>query len=551
MLAPNFGIYCAGDAYTTSGKIMGRQSAGKAMVAGVARRWPQADVRAVGLNRAAGQGLFNQLKRDGFAGRVMWSRFPGDAGLDRLGAVYYPAPVTQALALAHGRNLRGPASYSLFGVTHTLSSEAAMDSLAGLTLAPYQPWDGLICTSSVARSVALKLQTEMRDWQIEHIGATRFNTPAMSVIPLGIDAPKFNRTDSEIADGRASLGIAQDEVTFLFAGRLVFHGKSNPAIFYKALEAAAQRVPHRLTCIEAGVFPNEGMAAAYRAAQAELAPSVRFLRVDGADQVAYDKAWKAADVFVTLSDNIQETFGLTPVEAMAAGLPILVSDWNGYKDTVRDGVDGYRIPVVMPAHDAGAGLDLALRHALARDTYDYFIGRVSMMTVIDPQILLERIVALATDPDLRRSMGEAGRHHAVRTFDWPVILDQYCDFACRLGELRRAAIDLKPRPAIPYLNRPDPFALFDDYPTRPLNEAWRILATTVDASGLKRLLDLDMTNYVLDGECLSAELIQTLHATAGRGEHTVGDLLASAGRTPEAWRALMWLLKFDVLRVVQ
>ena len=33
-----------------------------------------------------------------------------------------------------------------------------------------------------------------------------------------------------------------------------------------------------------------------------------------------------------------------PVEAMASGLPVIVSDWDGYKETVRDGVDGFRIP---------------------------------------------------------------------------------------------------------------------------------------------------------------------------------------------------------------
>ena len=29
---------------------------------------------------------------------------------------------------------------------------------------------------------------------------------------------------------------------------------------------------------------------------------------------------------------------------MAAGVPLVVSDWNGYRDLVRNGIDGFRVP---------------------------------------------------------------------------------------------------------------------------------------------------------------------------------------------------------------
>ena len=55
-------------------------------------------------------------------------------------------------------------------------------------------------------------------------------------------------------------------------------------------------------------------------------------------------ALAAADVGISLVDNAQETFGLAVAEAMAAGLPMVVSNWSGYRDLVREGVDGYLIP---------------------------------------------------------------------------------------------------------------------------------------------------------------------------------------------------------------
>ena len=46
---------------------------------------------------------------------------------------------------------------------------------------------------------------------------------------------------------------------------------------------------------------------------------------------------------------------------MAAGLPVVVSDWDGYRYTVSDGVEGFRVPTLAPAH-ARQGEELALQH---------------------------------------------------------------------------------------------------------------------------------------------------------------------------------------------
>src|SRR5690606_25457261 len=103
-------------------------------------------------------------------------------------------------------------------------------------------------------------------------------------------------------------------------------------------------------------------------------------------------AWAGADVFCSLSDNIQESFGITPIEAMAAGLPVVVSDWDGYKDTVQDGVEGFRVPTIMPA--GGLGGDLALRHALEIDTYDMYCGHTSSMVAVDVDATAEALARL-------------------------------------------------------------------------------------------------------------------------------------------------------------
>jgi len=538
----NFAIYFASDGYSTDSKIMGRQSAGKALLKGVARRWQADAVHGFGA-RTSGPTMLQQLRGDGFTGALHWTSPPGDRALHELGAVYVPTPPTAPFA--HARNTQGPAAYSLIGVTHTLSSAGAMDQIAQLVLPPFQPWDALICTSTAAHRVVSKLQDELRAWFSEHTGATRFNPVALPVIPLGVNVADFARDDTQRAAGRTALGLSPDEVMFFFAGRMTFHAKANPVVFYQALEDSCRRTGKRLVCVEAGIYPTPGVAKAFEEARRFLAPSVRFLQIDGQDSDLYDKAWKAADVFVSLADNIQETFGLTPIEAMAAGLPVLVSDWDGYKDTIRDGVDGYRVPVTSPA--AGAGADLALNYALDRDTYDFHIGRVSMATVVDLAVLTDRLMALAESSDLRERLGAAGQARARERYDWPVILGRYVEMIDGLGELRSGAGS--PPPAL-WPSRPDPFDLFAHYPTGSLDETLTVEVHLERAEAIETFLELRVARYVVDPVTLPRDTIVTLLRQAAAQSSTVGALIRGPlGVDPTRVRALMWLYKLGLVKL--
>jgi phosphatidylinositol alpha-1,6-mannosyltransferase len=91
--------------------------------------------------------------------------------------------------------------------------------------------------------------------------------------------------------------------------------------------------------------------------------------------------YRAGDVFslvTTTGYGAGEGIPLTPLEAAAAGRPILVGDQDGSHEAVEDGVSGF----VVPSFDLDA--------------------------------LRERIVQLAGDPDLRARLGAAGRARIVR-----------------------------------------------------------------------------------------------------------------------------------------
>lgn len=541
--SPSFAFFAQSDAYSTAGSIMGRQAAGVGFMRGLGRTWPTGTLHAVTSGPFSRKDLVETLSSGGFSGEVRWSDAPDFAGARTLGALYYPSPPNAGLA--RFRNRIAPSAYSLIGVTHTLSTDRTMDGLSLLVMPPFKPWDALICTSRAALSVVNDLFDEVREDLRRQAGVERFNRIQTPVIPLGVHCDQLAPSADGKARGRKALGIADDEVVVLFAGRLSFHAKANPAALYQALQAVSGEA--KLVCIEAGLHTNDAIKGAFAEAQKALAPNVRFLHVPGDNARAYRAAWRAADIFTSLSDNIQETFGLTPVEAMAAGLPVIATDWNGYRDNIRHGLDGFLIPTLAPP--AGAGEDLGVAVEAGTLTYDRQIGLASLGVTIDSRGLVEAVRALATDADLRRRMGESGRQRALTVFDWPVVLGAYEALAQQLAVIR-ATGDTQPAEA--WRQRTDLFRRFAVFATRSIGKDDLVTLNPGADALLARLETLSVANFAFGSPFASAELPGQLARILTRtdGPTPVRELLAAVGGdVPVNQRALAWLAKFNVVTV--
>ena len=201
----------------------------------------------------------------------------------------------------------------------------------------------------------------------------------IKIIPCGFDPTEFWQVSKTQA--RATLGLPKHERIVLQLGRMVPR---------KGVDNAIRGFAHLLNRLEARLLivggesqtpglkmtPEIGRLSAITASLG-IADRVTFIGRRGREVLKY--FYSAADIFVTTP--WYEPFGITPVEAMACGTPVIGSDVGGIKFTVKDGETGYLIPPD------------------------------------DPEILGDRLAFLYQHPSLLHLFGQQALRHATQ-FTW-------------------------------------------------------------------------------------------------------------------------------------
>jgi D-inositol-3-phosphate glycosyltransferase len=202
------------------------------------------------------------------------------------------------------------------------------------------------------------------------------------VVPCGFDAEEIWPIDQTLA--RAMLGIEPEDIVVLQLGRMVQRKGIEDVLRGFAQFANEVERPARLLIVggesdepDPERTPEIGRLSMV-AEELGILDAVTFTGRKSRDALKY--YYSAADVFVTLP--WYEPFGITPLEAMACGTPVVGSSVGGIKFTVRDGETGY----LVPPHD--------------------------------PDALAERLLHLARHPGLARSLGRQGIRRVHDLFSW-------------------------------------------------------------------------------------------------------------------------------------
>ncbi len=363
----------------------------------------------------------------------------GDAG-KASGAFHVPDPRLDNWAWK--RMPWGDGAFSLIGLVHTLCSYNVQHSLGQISSSPLRNWDALICTSKAAKQAVTGFLERQEEWIHQRHRGSQFERPLLPVIPLGIHSENWQRADENNIEtskrARKDLGISPIAEVVLVAGRLDILTKMQPAPLLRALGELKQDTHPNLELLVYGEAPNPDMHDLWVKGIKQLVPELPIHWIPGRKVQLASKVRWAADIFVSLSDNPQETFGITPLEAMAAGLPCIVSDWDGYRDTViqpgeSEPATGFRIPTRLVE-----GLGKEQAHYLLQDaiSFDLAVGQISQGIAVDLAIFKKATSTLLSNPELRASMSAAGQKRVQQNYSWHVVIEQWRSLVLELQKRR-------------------------------------------------------------------------------------------------------------------
>lgn len=177
------------------------------------------------------------------------------------------------------------------------------------------------------------------------------------IVPVGADTRRFFPDPEDRLRTRRRLGIDGNRVA-LFVGRLVRH---------KGVQYLIEAMRHTAAGTRLMIVGDGEFAARLKHTARVRSGSSRVTFVGDVPDSVLPSIYRAADVLVVPSTSRLEAFGISAIEAMASGTPVVVSDIPGVREVIQDGVQGLRAEPMNPP-DIAAKIDAIFDRPELRQT---------------------------------------------------------------------------------------------------------------------------------------------------------------------------------------
>ncbi|MFN2343950.1 MAG: glycosyltransferase family 4 protein, partial [Desulfonatronovibrio sp.] len=283
--------------------------------------------------------------------------------------------------------------------------------------------DAIICSSDCGRLVLDKYFNTLR---IEYGLDKKFIPPLLKHIPLGIDSEKIYSGKSDLPLEKF---IPDDKTNILCFGRISCYSKMDILPILKSFQLA--RIYGMDTravrlILAGGVDQKDDTIKKLLLFARNIGVELKI--ISNPDEQTKKLLLRDTHIFLSMSDNPQETFGLTILEAQAAGLPVVASDYNGYRELISHNKNGFLIPTFGPDKTEYID-DLA---PLIFDSESHLL--LAQSCGFDLHVLAETLTRLIAGPELRKKIGDNGKADASQ-YTWDKIIESYVLFWEELNNL--------------------------------------------------------------------------------------------------------------------
>lgn len=457
--------------------------------------------------------------------------------------------------LANVRNRYSKTIFPITSTTHSLSYSNYGQSFLTHLWAGTTSRDCIVSTSRPGVKVVENFFTFLRRGY--GLDEKEFPSPQIKRIPLAINPLEFiPPTEAEKHEASARLKFTVKDgnprLNILVFGRISHFSKMDILPLFRALRKcfASGISTESVRLVLAGWMDSGDQ---FHKTLEDLARNIGLQLViipSPSDSVRLD-LYRSADIFVSIADNPQETFGITVIEAMAMGIPAVVSDYDGYRDLVVNNETGLRVPTLGPCCTSSTDIMAPL---IFDNNYHL---QIAQTTAVETPALASALSSLITSPDTRTAMGDKGIQRVRETYSWDRVISRYVDL---WHELNTKNVD---EDSVRKTTHPVhlPFGeVFEHYPTRSISPELMVAAGETGQAiyrkkefpliykGMEHIIDdslIPQIAFFARKPLSVADLTLKIESVS---EET--DMSDTDFRTEKILNNILWCIKHDILELV-